>query len=387
VATVFFNLEFSWSPSGAVGGLSANVTLDSDWAVKNEGAIVDALAATLDVKANQIQIVSIAPVDAAGRRLQASVTRSGGFSIHFVVDVDDEEDIIEVKDAVVNLVQADSEVQEAFVTELHSELQSRDAPVPAELKTLRPKSANSEVWLRGSTYYDVDEEQDLGSWIVGGWEPCEGSCGRSYQNRSVECSAEDVAFCIGPKPPIFRECKHPNPCPDPNQTCKFGCSPGWWVFVLVTLATILICLGTCVRVCSRRMWSACGKQEDNFKASASKGVTADVNSQAQRCMEPEVQAKSNQAEVPTLLQSLSQEQTKSSDLHASASTQNFIHASQHDVVKDVEAGIVLQLKDEVELSGSNVADLVQWLTNVDTSHLKIPAIPKGAESEVAGSQV
>lgn len=392
------------------------MSMDSEWAVKNEGAIVDALATTLDVKADQIQIVSITPINAGQRRLQGSETQSGGFRIHFTVDVVDDEDVTKVKDAVGDLVRADSEGQETFVTELQSELQSRDAMVPAELHTLRPKSANTEVWLRGSTFYEFDmETKVVGDWIAGDWNSCEGSCGTSYQNRSVECSSEDMSLCIAPKPPIFRECTHPSPCPDQNETCKFGCSPGWWIFVLVTLVIILLCLGTCLRICSRKIWSGCGKQGEKVKTNASEDVTAHVKSQAKDVMD--VQAKSNEAEAPTLLQSLSQEQAKqvvgsgnpnssqtqslsqeqpkSADLHAAASIESFTHASRHDVVKDVEAGIVLppisaaevELQDEVKPSGSNMADLVQWLTNVDTSHLKIPTIPRNAESEVGDSQV
>eukprot|EP00746_Dinoflagellata_sp_MGD_P162943 gnl/MRDRNA2_/MRDRNA2_90716_c0_seq1.p1 gnl/MRDRNA2_/MRDRNA2_90716_c0~~gnl/MRDRNA2_/MRDRNA2_90716_c0_seq1.p1 ORF type:complete len:1025 (-),score=146.55 gnl/MRDRNA2_/MRDRNA2_90716_c0_seq1:160-3093(-) len=393
VATVFFNLEFAWSPT-PVEGSSSNVTLDSDWAVKNEGAIVDALAATLYVHSHQIQIVSITPTDAAQRRLQGGSTKSGGFMIHFTIDVVDDEDVTKVKDAMVNLVQADSAGQEAFVTELHSELERRDAVVPAELNTLRPKNANSEVWLRGSTYYELDGKQDVGVWVTGDWEPCEGSCGTSYQNRSVECNAEDLALCIAPKPPMFRECTHPSPCPDHNQSCKFGCSPGWWIFVLLTVAIVLICLGTCLRMCGHRIWSACGKNGDKFKTKASEDVTMYAKSQDNHVID--VQSYTKEAEAPTLLQSLSQEQPKSADLHAAASIESLTYASRHDVVRgDVEAAIVLppisaaeiELQDEVKPSGSNVADLIQWLTNADTSNLKMPAIPKNADSEVSDSQV
>jgi hypothetical protein len=365
--------------------------------VQNEGAIVEALAATLDVKAQQIQIISITAIDAAQRRLQASETRSGGFMIDFTVDVVDEERITDVKDTMVHLVQAESEVQEAFVTELHSELKKRDAPMPAgtEFDTPRPKSANSETWLRGSTFF----EQDVPSWIVADWNPCEGSCGTSYQNRSVECSSEDVTFCTAPKPPIFRECMHPTPCPDPSETCNFNCSPGWWIFFLLTLTVILCCLGCCLRVCSRRLLS-----NSNKKAIAKQNqlkMCAYAQSQANHSTQPDLRAHSNEVEAPTLLQSLPQEQVKSADMKELSA-----HASQHDAVKDVEAGIFLpsvqnvqasttlpsisaaeiELQDEVGPSDGNVTDLVRWLTSVDMKQLKTP-MPRGTESEVGDSKV
>merc|ERR1719161_1295810 len=144
VATVFFNLEFSWSPT-VVGGLSSNVTLDSAWAEKNEDAIVNALAISLSVNAHQIQIVSISRGDAALRRLQAGETQSSSFRIHFTVDVVQDEAIAQIKNVMENFVDAGSGVQETFITELQSELKSRDAPVPGQLSALRAQSTSSEV--------------------------------------------------------------------------------------------------------------------------------------------------------------------------------------------------------------------------------------------------
>lgn len=382
-----------------MGGLSSNVTLDSAWAEKNEDAIVNALAISLSVNAHQIQIVSISRGDAALRRLQAGETQSSSFRIHFTVDVVQDEAIAQIKNVMENFVDAGSGVQETFITELQSELKSRDAPVPGQLSALRAQSTSSEVWLRGSTYFESSTEQDVASWLVGAWGPCEGSCGTSFQNRSVECSAEDPIFCIAPKPPSFRECRHRNPCPDPKQTCNFGCSPGWWIFFAVLLVSILICICTCLRIGSRRLWRGCGKPEGSEKMNALESVTAYVKSQGNKSMKPQanhsmksdVQATSIDPEAPTLLQSLPQEQGKLTDLQPSLSVPKVVQ----DLSSDMEVGIALpslsvaeiELQHQKDPSPGSVSDLVQWVANVDTKHLKGGAIPAGGKTEVGDSQV
>merc|ERR1719272_2844963 len=106
---------------------------------------------------------------------------SHGFRIYFTVDVVREEDVAEVKEAVAAFVQTDSEVHESFITQLHTELESRDAAVPQNLDMLEPQSANSEVWLRGSMYFEDQEPKE--PWVLGPWGPCTASCGTGFQNR------------------------------------------------------------------------------------------------------------------------------------------------------------------------------------------------------------
>jgi len=122
-------------------------------------------------------------------------------------------------------------------------------------------------------------------------------------------------------------------------------------------------------------------------------LAAYVKSQfaATHSSESEVRIESIAPEVPTLLQSLPQKQVKFANLDVSAS----IPSVAHDPFKDVEAGITLpstsvaevELQEEVDPSGGTVPDVVQWLTNVDITSLKIPAIPAGVEAEVCDSQV
>jgi hypothetical protein len=305
--------------------------MNSTWAEQNEGAIVDALAKSLDVWPDQIQIVSISPVGDVPRRLEAGDKVSNGFRIHFTVDVVEEEAIAKVTNAVDKFLEPDSNVHESFVNELQSELESRNVPVPAEIKTLQPLSANKEVWLRGSTFFTPKSERHSASWIVGGWMPCEGSCGTSMQNRSVECSSEDAAVCaaLGPRPPRFRECKHRSPCPI-EEHCKFGCSLQWWA-VVVALTLPFIC--ACLCVCRQKPWRMCGKKKNSKKIAQS-----DVKTQATHSIQPGMQSRSIPAEAPTLLRSSAPEEVKTAPFYVPAAGLD---------TSDVELGNVSAVKNEI----------------------------------------
>lgn len=132
---------------------------------------------------------------------------------------------------------------------------------------------------------------------------------------------------------------------------------------------------------------------------ALESVTAYVKSQGNKSMKPQanhsmksdVQATSIDPEAPTLLQSLPQEQGKLTERQPSASIPKVVH----DLSSDMEVGIALpslsvaeiELQHQNDPSPGSVSDLVQWVANVDTKHLKGGAIPAGGETEVGDSQV
>jgi len=317
------------------------------------------------------------------------------FIISFTVDVIHEEVIPELTSVVHDFVEPDSKEQERFVNELQFELESRNDPVPTELRSLQPRNANSEVWLRGSFYFDDQGEEDSGNWIVGAWVACEGSCGTSMQSRTVECSREDLMCAgIGRKPPSFRECKHPSPCPSRTQACMFGCGLQWWV---VVIASVLICMCGCTCICRGKIKRACGKRSVSKKDGA-KTPVRDINAyvkgfkaQATHSSAPDVNAKNTEAEAPTLLRSVSQEQVKSAPLTVPASVLSVADVELRDdgEVTDIESGDPGKVSCNTESEGAVTNDLAQWLTNLDMKavNLKIPAIPASEEPEAGNSAV
>lgn len=300
------------------------------------------------------------------------VAQSLGFKIVFTVDVAEEAALPEITEVVENFVRTDSGVHNSFIHELQAELKRRNAPVPVELRTLQPQSANSEVWLRGSASYFKEAQQHSEKWIIGEWGSCLGSCGTSMQNRSVECSSKDATICAGAgmKPPLFRECKHPSPCPDTPE-CSFGCSPQWWIVVIVCSTLILTCFCACVY----KVRQARAKQEHNIKAIATTpafDIFAYVNAQGARSAAPDTHTAGTQVEAPTLLRSVTQAQVKCVAGEAPDAIVS---------LAEIELGDAGKQSCETDASGAVTNDLDQWLANCDFTNVKIPTIPRVIETE------
>jgi len=364
--------------------------MDATWAEQNEDAIVDALATTLDVLTDQINIISISPMGDVRRRLEAGEKQLTGFKIHFTVDVVEEAIIPELTNVVKNFVRTDSGVHESFVNELHSELKTRNAPMPVGLSTLQPLAASSEVWLRGAAaYFQVPQPQYSSSWIVGPWGSCQGSCGISMQNRSVECTNEHEVFCAaaGKKPPGFRECKHPTPCPTSTTSNE------WGMVVVVIIAVMLTCVCAC---CWSKIKLALGNLRQAKKVATKKpaanippvDIHAFVKAQTSHSAQPDVQQKNTEAntqstegDAPTFLSSCSREPVKSVALTISDPILT---------VADIETGSAASTSCETRPDEAATHDLDKWLTNCDmglVSNLKVPDIPIKVDPVSADSAV
>lgn len=365
--------------------------MDSTWAEQNEDAIVDALATTLDVLTDQINIISISPMGDVRRRLEAGEKQLIGFKLHFTVDVVEETVIPQLTNVVKNFVRTDSGVHESFVNELHSELKTRNAPMPVGLSTLQPLAASSEVWLRGAAaYFQVPQPQYSSSWIVGPWGSCQGSCGISMQNRSVECSSEHEVFCAaaGKKPPGFRECKHPTPCPTSTKSNK------WFTVVAVIIAVMLACVCACHR---SKLKLALSNLRQAKKVATKKpaanippvDIHAFVKAQTSHSAQPDVQQKNTEANT----------QSTEGDADVSSCSREPVKSVALTIPDPILTLADIEMGDadttdttscETHPDDAAAHDLDKWLTNCDmglVSNLKVPDIPDKVDPVSADSAV